>query len=81
MESLTIITTLQPFLVAWVMSIAFFLTLAVVAVLSKGRRWYELACLFLLSFLLFSSLGIVGAHLLLDIRVLDFEFIALNARN
>lgn len=70
---------MQPFLVAWVMSIAFFLTLAVVAVISKGRRWYELACLFLLAFLLFCAIGIVGTHLIFDIKMLDFEFISLGA--
>lgn len=61
------------------MSIAFFLTLAVVAVISKGRQWYELACLFLLAFLLFCVLGVVGAHMLLDVQMIDFEFISLKA--
>jgi hypothetical protein len=78
LEPLTIITTLQPFLVAWVMSIAFFVTLAVVAVISKGRRWYELACLFLLAFLTLSACGILSAHWLLDIQMVDLEFISLN---
>jgi len=70
---------MQPFLVAWVMSIAFFLTLAVVAVISKGRHWYELACLFLLAFLIFCAIGIVGAQVFFDVKMLDFEFISLSA--
>lgn len=70
---------MQPFLVGWVMSIAFFLTLAVVAVVSKGRRWYELACLFLLAFLVFCAIAIVGAQVFFDVKMLEFEVISLRA--
>lgn len=69
---------MQPFLVGWVMSIAFFATLAVVAVISKGRRWYELACLFLLIFLVLSLGGLAGAHWVFDVRMIELEFITLG---
>lgn len=70
---------MQPFLVGWVMSIAFFLTLSVVAVISKGRSWYELACLFLLAFVFFCAAGVVCVHLFSEVKMLDFEVISLRA--
>ena len=75
-----IITTLQPILVLWLMAISFFVTLAVVAIVSKGRKWYELTCIFLLSFLLSFGLGLTLSTWILDISVVQVEMISVNSR-
>jgi hypothetical protein len=78
LEPLTIITTIQPVLVLWIVAIAFFVTLAIIAILSKGRRWYELACLFFLCFMVICAAGLFGTHLVLDIQLLELEVISLR---
>lgn len=74
----TIITTVQPLLVVWVLAISFFTTLAVVAILSRGRSWYELACFFLLIFVATSALGLVGAHFIMGVQWFDMQVISLR---
>ncbi len=78
MEPYTIITTVQPLLIAWVGAIAFFVTLAVIAIISRGRTWYELGCLFLLVFLALSAAGLLGASTVLDVVMIDLEIISLK---
>ncbi len=78
METLTIITTFPPLLVAWVAAIAFFVTLALVAIISKGRRWYELGCIFVLVFLAISLTGLLSTQLLFGIHLFHFEMISLK---
>lgn len=77
-EPLTIITTVQPLLVVWVLAISFFTTMAIVAVLSKGRSWYELACYFLLIFVFTGAMGLTGAHLLMGVKWFDVQIISMN---
>jgi hypothetical protein len=77
-EPYTIITTVQPLLLVWVLAIAFFTTLAVVAILSKGRSWYELACFFLLIFVATSIFGLFGAHLIMGVEWFDMQIISLR---
>jgi hypothetical protein len=69
------ITTVQPFLVLWVSGVCFFVTLAAVAILSRGRHWYELACLFLLFFLLTTTVGLWGTSKVMDLKLFDLEII------
>ncbi|QDG54598.1 hypothetical protein FIV42_28785 [Persicimonas caeni] len=77
-EPYTIITTVQPLLMLWVLAISFFTTLAVVAVLSKGRSWYELACFFLLIFVATTVLGLTGAHFVMGVKWFDVQVITLR---
>ncbi|MBA2663463.1 MAG: hypothetical protein H0U74_14340 [Bradymonadaceae bacterium] len=70
------ITHVQPFLVVWVLTISFFVALAAAAVLSRGRRWYEICCIFLLLFVVAGSLGLVGTNSFLDVRVFEVEVIS-----
>lgn len=44
---MALILTVDRNMFFWVLAITFFFTLAVVAVVSKGRRWYELVALFM----------------------------------
>lgn len=78
LNPVTVVTTLQPMLLAWLAAIAFFVTLAIVAILSRGRQWYELACLFLILFVGFASTNIFVANWVLDVRVVEFNAISMG---
>ena len=77
-EPMAIITTLRPVVVVWLLAISFFVTLAIVAVVSKGRKWYELACLFLVVFVFFAATGILTTNWLLDATIFQVEVISLR---
>jgi hypothetical protein len=78
-QPLAVVTTLQPILVAWLAAISFFVTLAAVAILSKGRKWYELACLFFVVFVVLSSSGIAISNWVLEVTVLEVEVISMGS--
>ena len=71
------VTTVQPLLVGWVLVISFFLTLSFVAVISKGRRWYELGCIFVLVYLVMSVGSIATTATFLDLQIMDVEVISM----
>ncbi len=77
-EPYTIITTVQPLLIVWVLAISFFTTMAVVAIVSKGRSWYELACFFLLVFVFTTAMGLTGAHFVMGVKWFDVQVISLR---
>lgn len=78
-QPVAVVTTLQPILVAWLSAIAFFVTLAAVAILSKGRKWYELACMFFIGFLVLSLSGIAISNWMLEVTVLHVEVISVGS--
>lgn len=80
MEPVTIVTTVQFFLIGWVMSIAFFVAMALVAIVSKGRRWYEIAAMFLFGFGLLSVVGVAGAQWIFGVRMIEVDFISLGVK-
>ena len=58
-DPMAFILTVDRNIFFWVLSITFFFSVSVVAVVSKGRQWYELLTLFFLVYLgclLFSGL-------------------------
>lgn len=59
MESVVVITTVQPQLLAWVAAISFFVSLALTAAISPNRRWFELVVIFAIAFLINGA--VVGA--------------------
>jgi hypothetical protein len=75
-EPVAIITTMQPLLVVWLLAISFFVTLAVVAMLSRGRKWFELACMFLVCFVVLSAVGVGVSYWLLEVTVFQVEVIS-----
>lgn len=77
-DPVVFVTTVQPVLVFWLAAITFFVALAVVAVFSAGRRWYELAALFLVAYLGLFSITTVVASSVTDIRFVDVEVISLR---
>ena len=58
MELLVVITTVQLQLLAWVGAISFFMSVAVTAMVSPNRQWFELAVIFAICFAI--NLGLVG---------------------
>lgn len=50
MESVVLITTVFPELVVWVLAISGFVSVAVTAVVSPNRQWFELVVIFGLFF-------------------------------
>jgi len=77
-QPVAIITEVAPRLALWVLGISFFVTLAIVALLSKGRRWYELACMFLVFFVVAAVLGVGICNWGLEIAVVQFEVVSLR---
>ena len=77
-EPVVFVTTLQPVLVFWLAAITFFVALAVVAVFSAGRRWYELVALFFVAYLALFSITSVVATWVTQIKVVDVEVISLR---
>lgn len=80
MEPVTIVTTVQFFLIGWVMSIAFFVSMALVAIVSKGRRWYEILGMFAVGFLLLSLVGVVGTQWIFGVHMIEVDFISLGVK-
>ncbi len=75
-EPIVLITHLQPFLILWVLTVCFFVSLALAAILSRGRRWYEVGCIFFLMFVISGILGIVVTSLIVDVKMIDIEVIS-----
>lgn len=72
------VTTVQPLLLVWVCAICFFLAIALAAVLSPGRRWFEILGLFVLGFVALSVLGVGATSYVLDLTLIDLEVISLR---
>lgn len=51
-SAMAFILTVEKNIFFWVLAITFFFSVAVVAVLSRGRQWYELICMFFVVYLL-----------------------------
>ena len=73
---IVLITHLQPFLILWVLTVCFFVALVIAAIFSRGRRWYELCCIFLLVFFVAGILGVVVTSYVVDVKMIDFEVIS-----
>ena len=50
-DSVILITSIFPELIAWVAAISFFMSLAFTAIISPGRKWFELTVIFGIAFL------------------------------
>lgn len=76
---IALITTIQPILVIWVVAISFFVAVAGVAVISKGRSWPQIVGLWLLTFVAVSVIGMLSATYIFDVRVVEFEAVSASA--
>lgn len=75
-KPVALITTFQPYLMAWLLAISFFLTLTFVAVISKGRNWKELLAAFLLGYVVLILASIISTNFIADIQVVAFEVVS-----
>lgn len=72
-EIMVVITTIQPFLALWVTAITFFLALAVTAMVSVERKWFELAVIFGLSFLVLFVIVLLVTQWVAGVEIVQFE--------
>ncbi len=75
MESVVFITTVYPELIAWIFAISGFISLAVTAVVSPNRQWFELVVIYALFFVV--NAGIVGlvVQAVTDVDLIEVEAI------
>lgn len=74
-KPIALITTVQPYLLVWVLGITFFVTLTMVAIISRGRSWRQLITIFCVSFILLSLASIISTRFTADVQVIDVEII------
>ena len=75
MESLVLITTIQPELIAWVAAISFFVSIAFTAIISPNRQWFELVVIFGLCFLVNLLMVGVIVQWIAGVELIQFEAI------
>lgn len=73
---IALITTVQPVLVIWVLAISFFVAVAGVAVVSKGRSWPQIAGMWLFAYVVVTVVGILSATFIFDVQVVEFEAVS-----
>ena len=75
MKPVAVVTTVQPYLLLWVIGITFFVTVTLVAIISKGRNWKELAVIFFTAFFVLTITSLISTRYAIDVHVVDFEVI------
>ena len=64
-DPVAFILTVDRNIFFWVLAITFFFSVSVVAVISKGRQWYELLAIFFLTYIACVLLsGVLFTHVL-----------------
>lgn len=74
-QPVAVITTLQPLLLFWAMSIAFFVTLTIVALVSKNRTWREVGFLFFVSYILVMACTLLASEFVVGVEIFRFELV------
>jgi hypothetical protein len=74
-EYVVVIATVQPLLLAWVAAIGFFVSLSLTAMVSPGRRWFELVVIFALLFLTNFVVVLLVAQLIGKVTIIELEYI------
>ena len=80
-EYIVVITRVQPLLLAWVGAIGFFVSLSLTAMVSPGRRWFELTVIFGLLFTIFSVVALLVAQGIMKISILELEHVEKYAQD
>lgn len=62
----------------WVMTIAFFLSVAVVALLARNRRWPEIVCIFFLVYLAWLGVAHVFFKHVVDVPFMKMELVSIT---
>ncbi|TXD36434.1 hypothetical protein FRC96_10165 [Lujinxingia vulgaris] len=76
MNPVVVITTVQPALIFWIATIALFMGIALAAIVSPGRRWFELTVILALAMLIFGAAGFAFTQLVLGYEVVVVDAIA-----
>ncbi len=75
MRPVAVVTTVQPYLLLWVVGITFFVTVTLVAVISRGRSWQQLVVIFFGAFTLLAVTSVISTRYVIDVHVVDIEVI------
>lgn len=75
MKPVAVVTTIQPYLLAWVVAITFFVSLTLVAVISRGRSLKQFVGIFVVCFFVLLTATTLSTRWVVDIHVVDVEFI------
>ncbi len=75
MYPMAFITTIQPYLFGWVLAISFFITLAAVALLSRGKELKQIALLSVGCFVVVSVIVTLCTSMVLEIHVMEVEMV------
>ena len=75
MEALVLITTVQPALLAWVGAISFFVSLALTAMISPNRTWFELVVIFAICFVVNAAIIAVVVQWVVGVELIHVEAI------
>lgn len=75
MKPVAVVTTVQPYLLLWVVGITFFVTVTLVAVISRGRSWKELVVIFFSAFFILTITSLISTRYAIDVHVVDIEVI------
>lgn len=76
MKPVALVTTVQPYLLLWVLAITFFVCLTLIAVVSKGRTWKQLLGIFALCYVVLAITTVISTRFVVDIQVVDVEVIS-----
>ncbi len=75
-QPVAVITTVQPILLMWVLAIAFFVTMTLVALFSKNRTWKEILIMFIVGYFGVVLVTLVSSELVVGVDVLQVELIS-----
>lgn len=80
MYPVAFVTTVQPYLFAWVLAISFFLSLTFVALVSRTRDWKQVLLTFAGTYAVMTVIVTLCTSVFLDIRVMDVEVVHVAPR-
>ncbi len=81
MYPVAFVTTVQPYLLTWVIAISFFLCLAVVALMSKGKDWKQVLLMFGGGYVVTAVIVTLVSSMLLDIAIMQVEVVSVEPRS
>lgn len=80
MYPMAFITTVQPYLFAWALAISFFLTITVVALLSRDKSWKQIAALAIGGYFVMTVIVTLCTSVFLDLQVMQVEMVWVEPR-
>lgn len=81
MYPIAFITTIQPWLAAWVLSISFFLTMLFVALMSRGRTFKQVVALALVGYAAMTIVVGLGTSFFMGLKMVTVEVVSVSPRS